>query len=130
MTTITPKQKRVLDALTEAAQPVSAYFLLDQLRGDGFKAPPQIYRALDKLVNLGLAHRVDSLNAFVACTGDHADHCHQLSAFVICSECGQTVEVSAETISRDVAAMAEAQRFSLASAKIELLGRCENCQST
>lgn len=128
--TITPKQKRVLDALTQAAQPVSAYFLLDKLREEGFKAPPQIYRALDKLVGLGLAHRVDSLNAFVACTGDHADACHQLSAFVICSECGQTCEISAQGIREEVAAMAKAQQFSLTNAKIEMLGRCASCSAS
>ena len=61
---LTRHQSLVLDALVRAEHPASAYALLDQLRGDGMRAPQQVYRALDKLIAYGLVHRVASLNAF------------------------------------------------------------------
>ena len=60
---LTRNQNLVLGALTQATGPLSAYGILDQVRSDGIKAPLQIYRALDKLVEKGLAHRLESLNA-------------------------------------------------------------------
>jgi Fur family transcriptional regulator, zinc uptake regulator len=64
---LTRNQSLVLEKLTQNDQPMSAYTLLDELRGDGFKAPLQVYRALDKLVAQGRVHRLDSISAFVAC---------------------------------------------------------------
>ncbi|HSM41507.1 MAG TPA: transcriptional repressor, partial [Afifellaceae bacterium] len=57
----------VFDTLLAADGPLSAYDILDRLRDKGFRAPLQVYRALDKLLALGLVHRLESLNAFIAC---------------------------------------------------------------
>jgi Fur family zinc uptake transcriptional regulator len=64
---LTKNQSLVMGALTNSDGPLSAYTILDQLRDHGFRAPLQVYRALDKLVEFGLVHRLESLNAFVAC---------------------------------------------------------------
>ena len=64
---LTKNQTLVMGALSQAKGPLSAYTILDELRDDGFRAPLQVYRALEKLVELGLVHRLESLNAFVAC---------------------------------------------------------------
>jgi Fur family transcriptional regulator, zinc uptake regulator len=64
---LTRNQDLVLKTLNAADTPLSAYDILDRLRGDGLRAPLQIYRALDKLIEHGLAHRLESLNAFVCC---------------------------------------------------------------
>ncbi|MCS6758506.1 MAG: transcriptional repressor, partial [Candidatus Devosia euplotis] len=58
---LTRNQGLVLGALAHADTPLSAYQLLDALRADGLRAPLQVYRALDKLVERGLAHRLESL---------------------------------------------------------------------
>jgi Fur family zinc uptake transcriptional regulator len=85
-TDLTRNQGLVLGALNHSVGPLSAYDILDKLRGDGLRAPLQVYRALDKLVERGLAHRLESLNAFVACADEH---CHRkgLIAFAICANC-------------------------------------------
>ena len=63
---LTRNQTMVMAALTKSQAPMSAYAILNQLREHGFRAPLQVYRALDKLGELGLVHRLESLNAFVA----------------------------------------------------------------
>ena len=68
---LTRNQQLVYDALTGADTPLSAYSLLDQLRESGFRAPLQVYRALEKLIELGQVHRLESINSFVAC--QHSD---------------------------------------------------------
>jgi hypothetical protein len=69
-------------------RPLSAYTILDQLRDQGFRAPLQVYRALDKLVEFGLVHRLESLNAFVACRHPDCED-HETIAFMICEKCGR-----------------------------------------
>ena len=82
---LTRNQSLVFNALTRAPGPLSAYSLLDQLRDKGLRAPLQVYRALDKLVAFGMVHRLESLNAFVACR--HPDcETHENIAFTICEE--------------------------------------------
>ena len=67
MQQLTRNQGLVFDVLTHSEGPLSAYSILDKLRDSGFRAPLQVYRALDKLLEFGLVHRLESLNAFVAC---------------------------------------------------------------
>ena len=76
---LTKNQLRVLEKLEASSGPLSAYTLLDQLREHGFRAPLQVYRALDTLVKSGFVHRLESLNAFVACAEPH-DHGHSMTA--------------------------------------------------
>ena len=69
-------QQLVFKAFGEAAAPLSAYSILERLQGKGIKAPLQVYRALEKLIDFGLVHRLESLNAFVVCD-HHGDHAQQ-----------------------------------------------------
>src|SRR5690606_32001803 len=67
---LTPIRARVLRLVAEAGRPVKAYDLLDQVRagkGVGADAPPTVYRALDFLLANGFIHKLQSVNAFVAC---------------------------------------------------------------
>ena len=70
---LTANQQRVLATLQEASSPLSAYALLDRLREAGFGAPVQVYRALERLAEQGLVHRLESLNAYVSCS--HSGGC-------------------------------------------------------
>ncbi|MBN9073011.1 MAG: transcriptional repressor [Rhizobiales bacterium] len=123
---LTKNQTLVLDALTKWDGPASAYSLLDQLRAQGFRAPLQVYRALDKLIEYGLVHRLESLNSFVACAHPH-DHAHGLVAFAICDTCGQVDEFSDETVERRLKGWAKEHSFRLAKTTIEMRGICANC---
>ena len=123
---LTKNQALVFDALTKVQTPMSAYTILDQLRDHGFRAPLQVYRALDKLLDFGLVHRLESLNAFVACS--HAQ-CHGagLIAFAICETCGQVSEFADQSVSRRLRNWAADNRFKPAKTTIEIRDTCSSC---
>jgi Fur family zinc uptake transcriptional regulator len=123
---LTRNQTLVLDALEKADAPLSAYTILDRLRGDGFRAPLQVYRALEKLLGAGLVHRLESLNAFVACAHPH---CHEqgMIAFAICGECGRVDEFSDAVIKERLGAWASEKSFRAEKTIIELRGTCASC---
>ncbi|WP_368669747.1 transcriptional repressor [Roseibium sp. RKSG952] len=106
---------------------MTAYAILDSLRDKGFRAPLQVYRALDKLVEFGLVHRLESLNAFVACS--HPVDCgsHTAAAFAICSNCGNAEEFAADQAVKSLSAWAEDAGFILSKTTIELRGTCSRC---
>jgi Fur family zinc uptake transcriptional regulator len=123
---LTRNQHLVLDTLVGATGPLSAYGILDRVRGEGIKAPLQIYRALDKLVDMGLAHRLESLNAFVACA--HAEAAHAgLAAFAICESCGRVDEFADEVVEARLGAWSEATGFKAERTTIEIRGHCKAC---
>jgi Fur family zinc uptake transcriptional regulator len=90
---LTPLRRRILEILTQAAQPVKAYDLIAALRLPGRRdtTPATVYRSLEFLRDKGLAHRVNALNAYVACSGNiHAEH---LFILFICRACRKTTEL-------------------------------------
>jgi Fur family zinc uptake transcriptional regulator len=129
---LTKNQKLVLSALQNSAAPLSAYSLLDHLRGDGFRAPLQVYRALEKLISFGLVHRLESLNSFVACTHRHdhsSDHHHRhgLVAFAICERCGRVEEFADDAVEQRLTGWAGQNGFKLEKTTIEMRGTCAAC---
>jgi Fur family zinc uptake transcriptional regulator len=125
---LTKNQSLVMGALTNSDGPLSAYTILDQLRDHGFRAPLQVYRALDKLVEFGLVHRLESLNAFVACRHPGCDG-HETLAFMICETCSQVTELSDMTLAQHLKGLAENRGFSLKKTTIELRGICAMCKA-
>jgi len=125
---LTRNQQLVLERLETASGPVSAYGLLDQLRDDGFRAPLQVYRALEGLIRAGLVHRLESLNAFVACAGAH-DHAQLTTAFAICDACGQVEEISDRLVSDALGEMIGSSGFAARKAVIEFRGTCARCRA-
>src|SRR3990172_6339658 len=81
-----PEQDRmIVEALRAAGRPVSAYEIIDRLREKASLAPQTVYRSLDRLIASGSAHRLESLNAFVACSPvTHEGG----GGFAICDDCG------------------------------------------
>jgi Fur family zinc uptake transcriptional regulator len=126
MPDLTRNQSLVLETLSHADGPLSAYTILDRLRDEGFRAPLQVYRALDKLTGLGLVHRLESLNAFVACIQPHC-HTSGTIAFAICENCGQVDEFSDEVVSERLSAWAGAHGFHPHKTTIEIRGTCAAC---
>lgn len=123
---LTKNQALVFGALDGAEGPLTAYAILDQLREDGFRAPLQVYRALDKLVEFGMVHRLESLNAFVACRHPGCVS-HESAAFAICEDCGSVQEFSPEEAMRVLKAWADAKGFTASKTTVELRGRCKDC---
>lgn len=130
---LTRNQALVLGALSDKVSPISAYGLLDDLRDQGLRNPNQVYRALDKLVEYGLVHRLESLNAFVACAHPHEHgqrHHHGLIAFAICESCGQAEEFSDAEVEKRLKGWSQDHAFRLSRAIIELRGTCGACATT
>ena len=123
---LTHNQELVLGALAHAEWPLSAYDILDRLRDDGLRAPLQVYRALEKLTERGLAHRLESLNAFVCCAD--AD-CHRTgsSAFAICERCGKVEEFAERAIEKRLQDWSKGTGFVPSRMTIELRGLCAGC---
>ena len=124
---LTPGRKAVLDILEKARRPVGAYELIDMLAASGSRrpAPTQVYRALDFLVEQGLAHRLASRNAFLAC--GHGHGASEPVAFLICDACGHVDEATSVALTADVAAVASARKFAPRAQIIEIVGRCATC---
>jgi Fur family zinc uptake transcriptional regulator len=121
---LTPLRRKVLTLLLEADGPAKAYDLLARMGEDAAAKPPSVYRCLDFLLEMGLAHRIESLNAFVAC--GHWGHGHA-AAFLICDACGGVGELHAGESARRLAAEIDEVRFRMRSAVIEVRGVCAAC---
>lgn len=119
----TEPRRRVYELLLEAGAPVKAYDLMEAYATDRTAKPPTVYRALDFLEGAGLAHRIASLNAFVAC--DVQDPTHA-AAFLICDCCGSAQEFDPGEV-RAAAAAARAQGFAPRTIALEVRGRCRAC---
>lgn len=123
---LTRNQGLVLDTLTSAQGPLSAYAILDALREEGFRAPLQVYRALEKLVGEGLVHRLESLNAYVACRHGHGE-AHETIAFAICDRCGDVRELEDGTMGDELNRLAAEAAFQLRASVVEMRGVCADC---
>ncbi len=125
---LTKNQSLVMNELSKAGGPLGAYAILDQLRDRGFRAPLQVYRALDKLVEAGLVHKLESLNAFVACRQPGCEG-HETTVFMICETCGQTTEISDTALAKRLKKLAGDFEFGLRETTIELRGTCHLCST-
>lgn len=124
----TPVRRRVLEILLQKHKAMGAYDILEVLRDEGMGAqPPVAYRALDFLTTNGFAHRIERLNAFVACAHAHEDHA---PAFLICRACDAVAEAAAGPARAALSETAEAAGFEIERATVEALGLCPNCQNT
>ena len=118
-------QAEVLTALRRQAKPLSAYEILARLnRRDGKLAPPTVYRALASLIEQGRVHRIESINAFVACQS--VGHAHA-SVLSICDDCGAVEEHQDDALLRNVSALTEQSGFNPTHHIIEVHGRCTDC---
>lgn len=127
---LTKNQTLVLGVLEKSHEPVSAYTILERLRDEGFRAPLQVYRALDKLLAFGKVHRLESINAFVACS--HAGHSHSggVTVFAICETCGKVNEFHDDIISERLALWQQKSDFKSEKTTIEIRGLCTKCRTS
>ena len=122
---LTALRRRVLELIWSRHEPVRAYDLLDQLRAERRgAAPPTVYRALEFLIEAGLVHRIESLNAYVGCGGPEDRHGGQ---FLICGECGRVAELDDDEISQRVRERARGLGFTVQRQTIEITGLCAQC---
>ncbi len=122
---LTPVRRRTLEILLESHRAMGAYEILDRLAEEGFgRQPPVAYRALEFLVQHGLAHRVQRLNAFAACL--HPGHDHA-PAFLICRKCDKVAELPGTRIRDLLGDLAAESGFVMERSTVEVLGLCPAC---
>ncbi|MTJ81431.1 MAG: transcriptional repressor [Telmatospirillum sp.] len=123
----TALRRRVLELVWTSHEPIGAYALLDTLKAEGqAAAPPTVYRALDFLIEQGLVHRLERLNAFVGCP--HPDSRHS-AHFLICTECGRAAELRDNpAIDAAIRQAADAFGFTVSRQTIEVEGICPDCR--
>lgn len=126
--TLTRNQQVVWDILRASDRPLSAYTLLSRIEGGQLRAPLQVYRALDKLIAFGLVHRLESVNAFVACSHRHQG-ADQSVGFAICDDCGHVEEFAQPAIGRGLSEWSCAQAFAARAVTVEVRGVCKTCRS-
>jgi Fur family zinc uptake transcriptional regulator len=117
--------KAVLRVLKASGQPLSAYDILERVRNSGIRAPMQVYRSLERLASFGFVHRIEALNAFVACSED--THGHK-PGFVICRDCGMVKEFEDGRLD-SIANHAAGKSFAIDEVSVEVLGHCGDCRS-
>lgn len=117
---LTPVRRRALEILLEGHAAMGAYDLLARLSAEGLGSqPPVAYRALNFLVAQGLAHRIESADAFVACSHPGTAH---VPAFLVCRRCRAVSEAEAEPMGGEVGGFAVERRV------VEAQGLCPACQ--
>ncbi len=129
-------QELVLDVLRAATgQALTAYEVLARLERSGLRGPQTVYRALESLRQAGLIHRIETLNAFTACTkpsggGDDASHrcggVHQ-AFFAVCRDCHAVRELEEAALDAVVGVVAARTGFRVEDRVIELVGACPSC---
>ena len=106
MQTLTRNQQIIFDIINKSSEPLKAYTILSNVQKKGIKAPPQVYRALDKLIEMGKIHKIESKNAFVACQNSSCN-ISKATAFSICESCEEVTEISNSKISKYLSNFAE-----------------------
>ena len=118
----TKTRRDVLELLWQSHQPRKAYDILADLsRADASAKPPTVYRALDFLQELSLVHKIESLNAYIGCDGEHA---HQ---YLICKKCGTVTDIHDEKVTDIVRKKAQDNGFRVDNTVIEIQGKCQSC---
>ncbi len=122
---LTALRRRVLEIVWTNHKAMGAYDILKMLGGEaGGMAPPTVYRALEFLLQNGLIHRIESLNAFVGCSSPDQPHGGQ---FLICKNCGATAELDDEALLKRITDRAEQLGFEVEKQTIEISGVCPSC---
>jgi Fur family zinc uptake transcriptional regulator len=114
----------ILETLRQSNKPLGAYDLLSVLGAQGVKNPPTVYRALKRLVTLGLAHRVASLNAYVACCREHEN---DVVGFVVCRSCKHVEAFDDASLDAVIQKLGQQKRFQAEQRVVELVGICREC---
>ncbi|TWB65836.1 Fur family zinc uptake transcriptional regulator [Nitrospirillum amazonense] len=124
---LTTLRERVLELVWSSHKPRGAYAILEEMAVDGKRvAPLTVYRALDFLVEQGLVHRIESLNAYVGCPEPGQSHAGQ---FLVCERCGDAAELNDPAVTDAITNGAAARGFRAVRQTVEVLGLCPACQA-
>ena len=124
---LSKNQQIVLDIIEKAKGPLKAYSILFNVQKKGIKAPPQIYRALDKLIKIGKIHKIESKNAFVACRNSNCE-ISKATAFSSCESCEKVDEISDKSLSKYLSGYSDKKGMKFKKFNLEFFGLCKKCK--
>ena len=124
---LSKNQQIILDLIDKSSEPLKAYTILFNVQKKGIKAPPQVYRALDKLVEIGKIHKIESKNAFVACRNSDCE-ISKATAFSICESCEVVDEISDVKLSKYLSNFKYKKGMKFKRFNLEFFGLCKKCK--
>ena len=124
---LTKNQQIVLDLVEKSSQPLKAYSILFNVQKKGIKATLQVYRALDRLVEIGKIHKIESRNAFIACQ-DSSCQISKATAFSICENCEKVTEINNSKLSKYLTNFEDNSGMKYNKYNLEFFGLCKNAK--
>ena len=97
---LTPSRTLVIKTLSKHEKPVSAYELRDEInKSKNLRISiSQIYRVLGFWIDLGLIHKISSINKFLLCVTPDEKHTHMLNYCTVCEKvyetCNERIELN------------------------------------
>ena len=124
---LTNNQQTVLDLLEQSKEPLKAYAILFDIQKKGIKSPLQVYRALDKLMEIGKLHKIESKNSYIACKNTNCTS-QTSTSFLICEVCDKVTELKKNNLFTYFSKLSEKSNFKYIKHNLEIYGSCNNCK--
>ena len=124
---LSKNQQIVLEIIERAKEPIKAYSILFNVQKKGINAPQHIYRALDKLIEIGKIHKIESKNAFVACKNANCE-VSKATAFSICESCEKVEELNDLKLSKYLSSYSDKTGMKYKKYNLEFFGLCKKCK--
>ena len=125
---LSKNQKIIFDLIDKSSEPLKAYSILFNVQKKGINAPLQVYRALDKLVEIGKIHKIESRNAFVACKNSNCV-VSNATAFSICEGCEKVTEINNSKLSKYLGNFEDSSGMKYSKYNLEFFGLCKKCKN-
>ena len=120
-------QQIIFNLIHKSPEHLKAYTILFNVKKKGIKAPTQVYRVLDKLVEMGKIHKIESKNAFVACRNSDCE-ISKATAFSICEKCEVVDEISDIKLSKYLSNFNHKKGMKFKRFNLEFFGLCQKCK--
>jgi Fur family zinc uptake transcriptional regulator len=126
MQNLSKNQQIIFDLIDKSNEPMKAYAILFNVQKKGIKAPLQVYRALDKLVEIGKIHKIESRNAFIACQNSSCQ-VSKATSFSICERCEKVTEINNSSLSKYLSNFKDRAGMKYSKYNLEFFGLCKKC---
>ena len=123
---LSKNQQIIFDLIKKSNEPLKAYSILSNVQKKGIKAPLQVYRALDKLVQIGKIHKIESKNAFMACQNSRCQVA-KATAFSICENCEKVSEIKNSKLFEYLKDFNDKTGMKYKKYNLEFFGVCNEC---
>ena len=123
---LSKNQQIIFDLIKKSNEPLKAYSILSNVQKKGIKAPLQVYRALDKLVEIGKIHKIESKNAFMACQNSRCQVA-KATAFSICENCEKVSEIKNSKLFEYLKDFNDKTGMKYKKYNLEFFGVCNEC---